>query len=197
MRWLAVPVVLSAACAAACVPEPPPANTSRVAYERARPVRSWVIVTNGDQPPSCDERLATDGVGLEEDALGVPFEVIHLAENDTLELATLSYAIDGRCVFSWSRDPESDAAPNQLNIARGDVAPGEHQVSFVASFEPARHGDYDMRFEVQSGYTVDLDGPLRLFATSYERGQASLDRRLAVRFELGTMKPPPVVVRPR
>jgi hypothetical protein len=184
--------------ASACAPQPRGAAGAEPEPGRAAIVSRWLIVTSGDEPASCDERLATEGVGLKEDALGIPFEVIHLDESKSFALASLSYAVDGRCAFSWTRDPEADGSPNQLNIARGDLAPGAHQVAFVASFEPARRGDYDVRYELQSGYAIDLDSAVRLFITSYERAQSpAMDRRLAVRFELGDLHPTPTIIRDR
>lgn len=166
-----------------------------------RPVKRWLIVTNGDQPPSCHERLAADGLGPDEDPLGIPFEIVHLNELEGVRLVSLSYTVDGACAFSWDYDPGGQSDPHQLNVVRGELSGGEHEVALLASYGAKLGPPHlrDLRFEMHGTFLVNLDSATRLFVTSYERGVVTtpLEKRVALRFELGELSTPPVLLRPR
>lgn len=193
---------MAVACAA-CSPRGQ--GTAQAPSEEAppqrEPVKRWMIATTGDEPPSCDERLAAEGLGPDEDPLGIPFEIVHLNEMSALRLLAISYTVDGECAFSWGVDRGNDAQPNQLNVLRTQLAPGEHEIGLVAEYGPrfaTPHG-YDYRMKVRGAYVVNLDSATRVFITSYEKGdiQTPIEKRPSLRFELGELSSPPVMLRSR
>jgi hypothetical protein len=162
-----------------------------------------MIATTGDRPPSCDERLAADGILDHEGVpLGIPVEVIHLNEMKGLRLVSLSYTVDGACAFSWSDDrTQADSQPDQLNVLRTQLDPGEHEIGMVAEYGPriATPYGYDYVMKVRGAYILNLGSATRLFVTSYEKGDITtpIEKRPALRFELGELSSPPVLLRKR
>ncbi len=198
MRSLAVVAILLVIGCASPLVEAPLGAVEPAAEDDG--LRRWSIVTTGDQPPSCHEKLAAEGQGLAEDPLGIPFEIVHLDQLRDLRLSSLSYSVDGACVFSWDRDGGSDAPPDQLNVARGQLSPGEHEVALVAGFRGAEAAPSSpRRGELRGTFVVHLEGATRLFVKSYERGglTAPVENRAALQFELGELTSPRVLLRSR
>jgi hypothetical protein len=200
MRWLLfITVAAAAGCAPSAYVEEAEAPVERPQVIQ-RSVKRWMIATTGDQPPSCDERLEAEGLGPDEAPLGIPLEIVHLNEMTAMRLMALSYTVDGQCSFSWSHDGGyRHSAPNQLNIIRTQLEGGEHEVGLVAEYgphTPTPHG-YDYRIKVRGVYVIDLDSATRLFVTNYEKGDANtpVEKRPAMRFELGELASPPVLRR--
>jgi hypothetical protein len=56
---------------------------------------------------------------------------------------------------------------------------------------------YAYRIKVRGAYTVALDGAMRLFVTSYESGGMTtpIEKRPALRFEVGELTSPRVLLR--
>lgn len=198
LDWIALAVLTGCGNAAYELEADDPSEPPSIV---ARPAKQWLIVTTGDQPPSCDEKLAADGLGPDEDPLGIPFEIVHLNELEGMRLVSLSYTVDGACVFSWDYDPEGHSDPNQLNVVRGELSPREHEVALVATYamKHAKPRLKQLRFKMHGTFLVNLDSATRLFVTSYERGTVTtpVDKRVAVRFELGELSMPPVLLRTR
>lgn len=194
-------VVIATACAPSTYVEEAdvPTEPARVT---GGSVTRWLIATTGDEPASCDERLATDGLGPDDVALGIPLEIVHLNEMQGMRLVALSYAVDGQCTFSWSHDSTTtDSVPNQLNVMNAELASGDHEIGLVAEYGPsmATSSGYDYRVKVRGAYVVALDSATRLFVTSYEKGTIAtpVEKRAALRFELGVLESPPVLLRKR
>ena len=200
MRWLIFMTMgASIGCGPAAHLDDTVVEEPEVVQTPPKRVKRWFIATTGDQPPSCDERLAAEGLGPDDDALGIPMEIVHLNEMGSVRLVALSYTVDGSCSFSWHFDSSYTSQPNQLNVLRAQLPAGEHEVALVAEFAPMMPTPYgyDYRVKLRGSYTLDLDSATRLFVTSYDTGEPTtpMEKRPALRFELGSLQGPRVLSR--
>ncbi|WP_257454263.1 dihydrolipoamide acetyltransferase [Archangium lipolyticum] len=195
----ASPAPTASTAAAPAPAEPPPGQTADEAFRtRVRTLEEQVVDLK-EKVFRSKARLQL----LQETVLGGDLStgasavIFHRNEmGDSFILESVAYALDGAPIFTRADENGSLAEPEELEIFKGRIVPGQHQVAVRLVYRGHGFGVFSYlegyRFKVQSSYTFNAEpGKVTTVrVVGFEQGGLTTDLkdRPAVRYDIGTAR---------